>query len=166
MAYIVLVGMMGCGKSTVGKLLAEDLDIAFLDTDMMVQYKLGRSISQIFNLYGEAAFRCHETDALRSITDGAGVVATGGGIVLKEENWAEFRRIGASVFLDADVEILKARLKASKRRRPLLETENWEQKLEEILETRRPLYEKADVKVPVFDQDFDEVVARIKAALS
>lgn len=162
MAYIVLVGMMGSGKSTVGRLLADDLDVDFFDTDMMVQHRLGRTISQIFSLYGEDAFRYHETAALRSISDGEGVIATGGGIVLRPENWEEFRRLGVSIFLNPSLATLKSRLAASKRKRPLLENDEWESKLDEIRQSRLALYQQADVHVNIDTDDFDDVVEKIK----
>lgn len=158
--------MMGSGKSTVGRLLAETLEIPFMDTDNMLSNRLGRPVSQLFHLYGEVAFRQHETNLLKSIEPQPGILATGGGIVTKAENWVELKRIGTTVFLDVDSEIVKARLARSKRKRPLLQTENWEDRFETILETRRELYMQAEHRIHVVADDFDAVVALIRKELS
>lgn len=165
MPNLILVGMMGSGKSTVGRLLADSLDVPFEDTDSLLEYRLGRSVSQLFGLFGEETFRQHETATLRSLESDDGVLATGGGIVTRDENWAEFARLGVSVFLDVDRDILVGRLEQSKRRRPLLETENWEMKLDELLKVRRPMYEKADFRVQVKDEQFEEVAGMIREVL-
>ena len=161
MAYLILVGMMGSGKSTVGKALSEALDVPFLDTDAMLEYRLGRPVGQLFELYGEEAFRHHETAVLQAIEPDDAVLSTGGGIVLKPENWVEFRRLGSTVYLDASPEILIERLEKSNRKRPLLQHEHWHDTLRKIVETRKPLYEQADLIVPVGDQPISEVVDRI-----
>lgn len=165
MAWIILVGMMGSGKSTVGRLLAESLDVPFEDTDRLMQYRLGRPVHQLFSLYGEEAFRGHETALLRSLDVQDGVLATGGGMVLRDENWVEMRRLGKIVFLDVDPEIVKQRLAQSRRRRPLLEVENWEDRFTEILLSRRHLYEQADIRVEIDVDQFGAVVSKIQEAL-
>ncbi len=146
---LVLVGMMGAGKSTVGMTLAKLLDVPFEDTDSILQHKLGSSIKKIFGLYGEEAFRFHETAILKSIERGPGVIATGGGIVLVERNWIELRRIGTVIFLDVPPEQLKERLLNSKRKRPLLEVEDWQEKFDGIYAERRAFYEMADIIFPI-----------------
>lgn len=162
---VVLVGMMGSGKSTVGRALAGLLDYPFQDTDMMLEHRLGRQIPQLFKLYGEVAFRAHETSVLESLEPTKRVLATGGGIVLKEENWVEFHRLGRVVFLDVPVELLAKRLEISNRKRPLLQTENWEKKLEELYDFRRPLYEKADLVIKVDERPIEEIATKIFEAL-
>lgn len=166
MARIVLLGMMGSGKSTVGRALAARLDVPFRDTDQLLEYRLGRHIPQIFQLYGEEAFRSHETSVLRSLDPIEAVTATGGGIVLREENWPELRRLGTTVFLNAYPEVLIKRLDQSSRKRPLLAQENWESKLTELLETRLPLYRQADVTVDVKDEEIESVVEEIVKCLN
>lgn len=161
MPLVILIGMMGSGKSTVGMELAKLLDVPFLDTDRLLEHRLGRPVRQWFQIYGEAAFREHETRMLQSLDDSAGVLATGGGIVLREENWAEMKRLGTTVFLDVDTSILKDRLTRTKRKRPLLEVENWEARFEEILATRRPLYEQADLVVRISEEDLGSVAQLI-----
>lgn len=158
---VILIGMMGSGKSTVGRALADMLDVPFQDTDMLLEHRLGRPIPQLFELYGEEAFRHHETSILTSLEPEGRVLATGGGIILKEENWVEFRRLGRTVFLDVPIELLQDRLEQSNRKRPLLQTENWEQKLAELYSFRRPLYERADLSVLIDEQPIETVAQRI-----
>ncbi|MFM9874678.1 MAG: shikimate kinase [Fimbriimonadaceae bacterium] len=162
---VILVGMMGSGKSTVGRALADLLGYPFQDTDMMLEHRLGRQIPQLFKLYGEVAFRAHETSILKSLEPENRVLATGGGIVLKEENWIEFRRLGRVIFLDVPVELLAQRLEISNRKRPLLQTENWKEKLIELYEFRRPLYEKADIRFEIDERPIEEVANRIYEVL-
>lgn len=164
----ILVGMMGSGKSTVGMLLAERTSRSFRDTDQMVAHMVGHPIPRIMSLYGEAAFRAFETNALRHLARERGVLATGGGIVMAEENWVEMRRLGKTIFLDPPLEVLIARLRRSQRTRPLLVGENWEERLKALLEARRPFYERADVRVPVGDEDHaatvEAILRRVEAA--
>lgn len=158
---IVLVGMMGAGKSTVGKALAERLGVEFMDTDQILERRLGRPTAQVFKLFGEPTFRDHETAVLKSLASGPGVLATGGGIVLREENWIEMRRLGAVVFMDVEARRLCERLRRSKRKRPLLEREDWESVVADLVATRRPLYEQADIRVEVNTENFPETVQKI-----
>lgn len=147
----ILVGMMGAGKTSVGRELAERSERPFLDTDHMLQNRFGRTVARIFEIYGEDAFREHETSVLRSLEPQAAVLSTGGGIVTREANWVEMRRLGTTIFLDASFETLKERLEASKKRRPLLEVENWQERLSALLESRLPLYRQADLIVSLDD---------------
>ncbi len=156
---------MGAGKSTVGRLLAERADRSFDDTDMMLQRRLGRTIPEIFRLYGEDTFRAHETSILRTLEPSPTVLATGGGIVLREENWTEFRRLGTTIFLCASPETLLARLESSKKKRPLLEFPDWKEKALTILEKRMPLYQQADITISMDNAPLDEAADRVYAAL-
>jgi shikimate kinase len=149
----ILIGMMGAGKSSVGRALAELSGREFLDTDLMLQNRLGRPIPQIFQVYGEDAFRDHETSILRSLQPTPAILSTGGGIVLREANWVEMRRLGLTIYLKAAPEILIARLEASKKKRPLLQVEEWPERVRELLERRAALYEKADVTVELDTED-------------
>jgi shikimate kinase len=153
--------MMGAGKSSVGRALAERSDRVFQDTDLLLQNRLGRSISQMFVRYGEDAFRDHETSLLRSLEPTASVLATGGGIVCREENWEEMRRLGATIYLRAMPDTLLTRLEQSKKKRPLLETEEWELRLRALLEGRLPLYSQADIAVDVDNLSIEEVAEAV-----
>src|SRR4051794_13739349 len=112
----ILVGMMGVGKSAVGRELAVRTGRSFLDTDQLLQHRLGRPVSQLFQIYGEDAFREHETSILRSLEPCDAILSTGGGVVTREANWVELRRLGTVAYLKATEEEIIARLTVSKKR--------------------------------------------------
>src|SRR4051795_6877998 len=117
---IVLVGMMGVGKSTVGALIARNTGMPLIDLDERIEKKVGASIADIFETRGEAAFRTLETAALADTSiDGPTVIVTGGGIVGAKENREHIKQLGTVVWLDADAEILYERA-TRERHRPLL----------------------------------------------
>ncbi|MGV3618800.1 MAG: shikimate kinase [Fimbriimonas sp.] len=157
--------MMGAGKSTVGKALATLENREFLDTDGLLQARLGRPVAQIFSIYGEDTFRDHETSILKGLEPGPSVVSTGGGIVLRPENWEEMRRLGTTIFLDCTPETLIDRLERSKRKRPLLQVEDWEDRLRALLEQRLPLYRQADVVVSLDDLEIDDAALKVREAV-
>jgi shikimate kinase len=166
MPRIVLVGMMGSGKTTVGRILAERLGVPFKDSDKMLHSLLGRPVHELFRYYGEEAFRQHETRLLQGLPAEEGVLSTGGGIVLRDENWTELRRLGTTVFLDVELETLKARLATAKKIRPLIQTEEWRERVERILEERRPKYEQADLVLRLKDEDAATVAGLLYDRLS
>lgn len=163
--YAILLGMMGSGKTTVGRRAAELAGYEFHDTDQLLVRKLGRPIHQIFQFYGEEAFRQHETRILSEMESGNGVLATGGGIVLREENWTEMRRLGKTIFLQVPEELLIERLAVAKRRRPLLEREDWEEQLGIILAGRLELYRQADVILDITENDIEVAAAKLVTAM-
>lgn len=137
--------MMGSGKSAIGRALAEQTGRAFIDTDVLIEQRLGRRISDIFATYSEETFRDHESSVLRGLSSDGAVVSTGGGIVLRPANWIELRRLGTTVFLDVPLHDLVARLRHSRHKRPLLQAADWEARLSAIYEERLPMYRQADV---------------------
>lgn len=157
--------MMGAGKSTVGREVARLAGRPFFDTDQMLSYRLGRPIPQLFSIYGESAFRDHETAILRSLEPQAGVLATGGGIVVREANWTEMRRLGTTVFLDVDRTALAGRLARSKKKRPLLAHEDWEERFDQILAARRGLHERADRRVVIGSESLEEAARKVLACM-
>lgn len=157
--------MMGAGKSTMGRALAAKSGREFLDTDQLLQSRFGRPVSEIFRIYGEAAFRDHETSILKTLQPGATVLATGGGIVIREANWVEMRRLGTTLFLDVEPQKLKQRLQRSKKKRPLLAAEDWEERFELLMIQRKELYEQADFTVQVAEEEADEVSDRLLSVL-
>jgi shikimate kinase len=174
---IVLIGMMGAGKSSVGRCLQKRTGLALFDMDEMVAARFGSSISRIFEIHGEEKFRDAETEMLRGLvlnrsagqTDSScgeqSIVVSGGGIVLREENGDLLRRLGTIVWLDAEEEILFERA-STKGSRPLLETENPRKTFSHLLEARRPLYAKiADVRVDTSGRSEEEVVEEILAQI-
>jgi len=143
---IFLIGMMGCGKTTVGQILADSLGYRFFDTDTLVEQVAQKPVSEIFATSGEPAFRDLETQVLAEISSYTRlVVATGGGIVLARQNWS-FLHHGVVVWLDVPVEHLYRRLKADTTR-PLLQADDLQAKLDTLMDQRRSLYAQADVRV-------------------
>ena len=156
---LYLVGMMGAGKTTVGKRLAVELGYRFLDTDASIEQVAGQTIPEIFTIQGESTFRHLESQVLAELSAYSRlVVATGGGIVLQQVNWSYLHH-GLVVWLDVPVEQLYARLCRDQTARPLLETANPLDTLRQLLEQRKPLYAQADLRVPVQAEDTPEQVA-------
>jgi shikimate kinase len=156
---IVLIGMMGAGKSSVGRCLQRRTGLARFDTDEIVSSKFGLSISEVFSAHGEGRFREVETQVLVELTAGeATIIVTGGGIVLREENVDLLKQLGTIVWLDADEETLFER--ASRRgNRPLLKTEDPRTTFSEMSHARASLYAKvADIRVDTSALTHDEVV--------
>ncbi|MEB3359629.1 MAG: shikimate kinase [Synechococcales bacterium] len=155
---IYLVGMMGAGKSTVGRILAERMGYRFFDTDTLIEQAAQQSVAAIFAESGEAVFRQLETQVLSQLAAYQRlVVATGGGMVLSPKNWS-FLHYGVVVWLDAPVDVLYVRLKEDTSR-PLLNTPQPQETLQAILDVRSPLYQEADVRVPITAADAPEAIA-------
>ena len=155
---IVLIGMMGAGKSSVGRCLQRRTGLARFDTDEIVSSKFGLSISEIFSTHGERRFREVEAQALVELAAGeATIIVTGGGIVLREENVDLLKQLGTIVWLEADEETLFER--ASRRsNRPLLQTEDPRITFSEMVRARAPLYAKvADIRIDTSALTHDEV---------
>jgi shikimate kinase len=155
---IVLIGMMGAGKSSVGRCLQRRTGLLRFDIDEIVATRLGTSISEFFAKHGEEEFRSAEADALADLAPAEpSIIVTGGGIVLRDENISHLKRLGVVVWLEAEGATLLQR--ASRRSdRPLLQTDNPRETLEKILAERRPLYAKAaDVRVDTTNRNHDEV---------
>ena len=164
---VVLVGFMGSGKSSVGRLVARTLRGRFVDTDRLVVEHAGREITDIFATEGEGFFREEESRALRSLLGGSGlVVATGGGIVTVAGNVAALRELGFVVWLTASEETLWERVSRT-RKRPLLHTQNPRETMRTLLATRNPLYEaSADLTVDTTVLTHAEVAERICGAVA
>jgi shikimate kinase len=145
---IFLVGLMGAGKSTIGRHLAKSLGLEFVDSDHEIERRTGASIPLIFDVEGEAGFRQREKKVIDELSRRSGIVlATGGGVVLDADNRARLRERGQVVYLYATVEQLLART-AKDRNRPLLQTADPRARLQELLKLRDALYrEVADVVV-------------------
>jgi shikimate kinase/3-dehydroquinate synthase len=163
---IVLVGMMGAGKSSVGRCLHRRTGLVLHDTDEIVASKLGMSIPEIFTRYGEKKFRETETQALRQMpTEEQKIIITGGGIVLRKENIEILRNHAVIVWLDGDEETLFARA-SRKQNRPLLQTKNPRKAFSQILGARRPLYANvADIRLDTSVLTDEEVAVAILAKL-
>ncbi|OIP75715.1 MAG: shikimate kinase [Oscillatoriales cyanobacterium CG2_30_44_21] len=156
---IFLIGMMGAGKSTVGKILAQKLGYNFLDTDPLIEQCAGKSISEIFAHDGEEAFRDLEQQVLSQVSTYTRlVVATGGGIVMRSLNWSHLHD-GLVVWIDVPVDILHDRLKTESAQRPLLQIADPLQKLHDLYNQRRDRYAQADISIMVTDSETPEAVS-------
>lgn len=162
---IVLIGFMGVGKTTVGKLLAQRVGYRFVDVDQVIENETGLSISQIFSIYGEGYFRQLERQTIRRILDSSGmVIATGGGAVMDPANFSFLMKNGCVVALDASEDTLWERLKSCNDR-PMLYSNNPRERVRALLEIRRPVYHKAHFVVRVDGKSPDEVVDEIIAMI-
>jgi shikimate kinase len=162
---IYLVGMMGTGKSAAGRPLAEALGYRFLDADTALEQVAGRPIPEIFARDGEQDFRALETAVLGQITSWHSlVVATGGGVVTRPENWGHLRQ-GVVVWLDAPADLLMQRLSADPTPRPLMQTADRQARLHALIVERQPLYSQADLHIQQNGEPPEQVAAAVLAAL-
>ncbi len=154
---LYLVGMMGSGKTSTGRPLAERLGYGFVDADAVIEQAAGCSIPEIFERDGEAGFRSLESQVLNAISQRHSlVVATGGGVVTEPENWGVLHS-GIVIWLDVVPDQLMQRLKADSTVRPLLQTADPEADLKALLNKRQPLYAEADLTVVINDETPDVV---------
>ena len=158
---IVLVGFMGCGKSTVGREIGLQLNYSLVDTDVLIEESVGKQISDIFADHGEDHFRSLETDLLGQIHSTNcthQIISTGGGLPVREENRDWIKKLGYVVWLKASVATIMQRT-AKSNHRPLLKTDNAKQKVEEMLAVRNPIYnEVADLSINTDDLEISETV--------
>ncbi|MGF1457405.1 MAG: shikimate kinase [Leptolyngbyaceae cyanobacterium] len=164
-ANLYLVGMMGVGKSTIGRLAAQRMGYRFVDTDTVIEQAAQQSIAEIFAAAGETAFRELESQILSQLSPYSRmVVATGGGIVLDQENWWHLRQ-GVVVWLDVSVAELVRRLQGDTRR-PLLKRPDWQTHVANLLNERQQRYAEADIRLTVQPgEPKDAVCDRLIAAL-
>ena len=166
-ANIFLVGLMGSGKTTIGRALAKRLNMRFVDADQEIESRTGASITLIFEIEGEASFRQREADVIRDLTQQQGIVlATGGGAILNEQSRRSLRAHGTVVYLRASVNSLVQRT-THDRNRPLLQTADPRARIEELMQQRAPLYEEvAHITVETGRPNVQSVVQNILAQLS
>jgi len=162
---IVLVGMMGAGKSSIGRRLAARIAIPFVDADAEIEEAADMSIADIFAVYGEPYFRAGEARVIARLLDhGPQVLATGGGAFMNEQTRATIGNNGISVWLKADIDVLTKRLRR-RNDRPLLKTDDPVATLAKLLVVRDPIYAEADVTVISRDVTHDVIVDEIVAAV-
>jgi len=155
---IVLVGMMGAGKSTIGRRLAARLRLPFLDADIEIEAAASMTIPEIFAAHGEPYFRDGEARVIARLLDnGPAVIATGGGAVMREETRTRIRDKAVSIWLQADADVI---LKRVKRRadRPLLQTEDPAATISRLLEAREPVYQTSDLTIWSRDVPHERIV--------
>lgn len=156
---IVLIGMMGAGKSSIGRRLASRLGIPFIDADTEIESAAGMTIPEIFEKHGEPYFRAGEARVIARLLDnGPQVLATGGGSVMDPQTRALIGQKGISIWLKADIDVL---LKRTKRRndRPLVE------KIKDLLPVREPIYAQADIIIQSRDEPHDTIIDEIMGEL-
>jgi shikimate kinase len=162
---IVLVGMMGAGKSSVGRRLAARLGLSFIDADTEIEAAAGMSIADIFAAHGEAYFRSGEARVIaRLLEGGPQVMATGGGAIMNPDTRAAIRAKGVSIWLDAEYEVLLRRVKR-RTDRPMLKTADPAETLWRLLAERKPVYGQADLTLRSRDAPHDTIVNEAIAAL-
>ena len=164
---VVLIGMMGVGKSSIGRRLAARLAIPFVDADMEIEKAAGMSISDIFTRHGEPDFRSGEARVIARLLDaGPQVLATGGGAFMNEATRAAIKAKGVSIWLSAEFDVLMRRIAKRKNDRPMLQTDDPAETLRQLLKVREPVYALADLTVQSRETPHDSIVVEIVAALA
>jgi shikimate kinase len=164
---IVLVGMMGVGKSSIGRRLATRLGVPFVDADSEIEKAAGMNIADIFARHGEAYFRSGEARVIARLLDGGPqVLATGGGAVMNADTRAAIKAKGVSIWLSAELDVLMRRINKRKNDRPMLQTADPEATLRELLVAREPFYAQADLTVQSREVPHDAIVSEIMTALA
>jgi shikimate kinase len=163
---IVLVGLMGAGKSSIGRRLAEKLDVPFVDADHEIEVAADKTIPEIFKDHGEAYFREGERRVIsRLIENGAQVLSTGGGAFINEETRQGIQAHGISVWLKADLSLLMKRV-MKRADRPLLQTGDPEAVMQKLMDQRYPIYATADVTVESRDVQHTQMVNEVIKVLA
>lgn len=144
---LVFVGLMGAGKSAIGRMVAGQLGLPFVDTDVEIERVSRMTVSELFAAYGEDEFRALETRVIkRLLKSGPRVISTGGGAFINEKTRRQIEKGGISLWLNADLDVLWERVN-KRDHRPLLKTENPKKTLEDLMQKRYPIYALADISV-------------------
>jgi shikimate kinase len=163
---IVLVGLMGAGKSTIGRRLAQRLDLSFIDADAEIEQAAGKTVPEIFRDHGETYFRDGERKVIARLLDsGPQVLATGGGAFMNEQTRNNIAHKGISVWLKADISLLMKRV-LRRDNRPLLQSEDPEIVMRRLIEERYPVYSRADIIVESRDVPHNSIVSDVIRALA
>lgn len=161
---VILIGFMGCGKTSVGIRLSYQMRRAFLDTDKLIERRAGMTISEIFEKDGEAYFRKLETETLKGLLteEGDRVISTGGGLPTREENRALLKKLGTVVYLKLSAQTVYERLRGDTQR-PLLQCDDPLGKIQELMAAREAMYTAAaDVTVDVDGRSFEAIIKEIE----
>lgn len=158
---IVIVGLMGAGKSTVGRIVAQLLDMPFVDADHEIEAVSTMSIPELFETYGEPEFRALERRVIkRLLNNGPQVLATGGGAFMNEDTRRAIAKKGLSVWLKADIDLLMQRV-MRKQNRPLLKTADPKATMRKLIDDRYPVYALADIVFTTRDEKKDVIAAEV-----
>jgi shikimate kinase len=164
---IVLIGMMGVGKSSIGRRLGVRLGVPFVDADAEIEKAAGMNIADIFARHGETYFRSGEARVIARLLEGSPqVLATGGGAVMNADTRAAIKAKGVSIWLNAEFDLLMRRINKRKNERPLLQTADPAATLRQLLEERAPVYAQADLTVQSREVPHDAIVSEIMRALT
>ncbi len=162
---LILVGMMGVGKSSIGRLLAAALERKFIDADVEIERAANCTIEEIFSRYGEAAFRDGERRVIaRLMKAKRTVLATGGGAVIDEETRETLHRNGLSIWLDVELDVILNRI-LRRNDRPLLKVDDKRATLERLIQERRPYYSEAHLHIRIGNEDIDATFEKVIAGL-
>lgn len=162
---VVLIGLMGAGKTRIGRLLGEALGVEFIDSDDEIEKAAGMSVADIFECFGEKSFRDGEARVLRRLLgDGVKVIATGGGAVMTPETADLIWNESLSIWLKADIPVILERT-ARTDKRPLLQVPDPERILRALVERRDPVYQRADIVIESGDEDAERVLEKVLEAL-
>ncbi len=164
-ASIVLVGIMGCGKSSVGRRLAQTMGLHFVDADAAIEEAANMTISEIFAVHGEEYFRAGERRVIaRLLQKGPQILATGGGAFMNETTREAIAKAGVSLWLDAEFDVVMARVR-KRSTRPLLQNPDPEGVMRKLMQERYPIYRQAQLRVLSRDVPHDQVVLEVIEAL-
>ena len=163
---IALVGMMGCGKTTIGKLIAKELGFSFIDTDELIVEEENRSINKIFEENGEEYFREIETSILiKTLNNDNQIISTGGGIIKKDENIKLLKEKSIFIYLEADDKTLYNRVKNNKGR-PLLNVDNMQEKITTLLKERENKYKQAHNTISTKNKEPNDIANEITGIIN
>ena len=168
MNHIVIIGFMGSGKTRVGKQLAKDLGLPFIDLEKIITKKMNLSAREIFERFGEPYYRALETLALKQLIQDKKrkVISLGAGLPLQEQNEKYLKQLGTIIYLKGSFATLKKRLEGS-RKDPLLDGEDRDEKIKKLLKQRDPVYDKfADIKVVTGEKPFEELIKEIEEKIA
>jgi shikimate kinase len=162
---LVLVGLMGCGKSSVGRRMSEALGLRFVDADVEIEQAAGETIPEIFENHGEGYFRDGERRVIaRLLQSGPQVLATGGGAFMNEQTRTNIKAGGVSIWLKAELPVLMKRV-MRRDNRPLLKTSDPEARMRELMTIRHPIYALADLIIESREVPHEEIVGNIISGL-
>ncbi|WP_421477466.1 shikimate kinase [Agrobacterium tumefaciens] len=163
---VVFVGLMGAGKSAIGRMVAQHLKVSFIDTDVEIERVSRMTIAELFATYGEEEFRALETRVVkRLLRGGPKVISTGGGAFINDNTRRHITRGSVSLWLKADIEVLWERVN-KRDHRPLLKTENPKATLAALMEKRYPIYAEADLTIESRDVRKEIIVTEVLAAIA
>lgn len=164
---VFLTGLMGAGKTSIGKEMSAILGYPFTDADSVIVERAGLSIPDIFDLYGEPRFRELERDVISGLSenDSPMVIGLGGGAFMDGQTRACIKKAGVSIFIKADLDILTARVGSGKGRPLLEQNANPRNKLKELMDSRYPVYEQADIVVKSHDEPLNKTTNKVMEAL-